>query len=219
VTRSTAFFAAVLVVLSSLACRPGPGPDAAQLGGGSAATGKALLGRVQAKVDAADGYLMTVTTSGLAIPEFGTIDGGEFVSGKGFSMEANVRRNGETDYTLRWVAGELYFFRKACGPWQRLGGGKESLAIFQWARSGGFQNAAVLGTERLDGKTVIRSRVPGLGNAVIEVDTETELPARVVREENASGPRIEMVFTKFGGTEAFTAPDPAPPGQPGGPPC
>lgn len=190
-----------------------------------AGTPEAIMGCVERAVAGSGGYRITITGQNLVLPEWGGIDSGTIdVGTDGTVVRGDVERTGDGPYSLVSLGGETFFQRGTCDHMARVpGGGAAVVTPFLLGTSGALSRATNVrfgGTAYKD-FIAVRANVEDLGDVLIQLDTSTYLPFRLVKEPGPNGgSQFQWLFSDWGQAPSVSRPAGTPPDQgPGGNPC
>lgn len=180
---------------------------------------------VQAAVDHAKGYELTIAGHNLVLPRWGGVDDGTLrIAIRGPRLEGVVHRTGDGTYAVRYVLGQSYFRRYTCSRYSRVpGGGHDVFTMFLWSETNAIGNAhdVGLGGDSPPGTLLLKASLTSLGPVTITVNRSTLLPTRLVTEGKVtSGSVSQWTFSHWGQVPDVSAPEgPTADQGPGGNPC
>jgi hypothetical protein len=163
------------------------------------------LDRAQQAVEKAGSYRVSFTGHNLVLPRWGGVEAGELriseEAGRLPLLAGRVERTGDGFYDVRFTEGVTFFQRSSCPQLTRVpGGGNQVFQPFLLGTTRALATAknpefAATTTQRV--VPVKAEMPPPLGTVVIELDRDTYLPARLVKDRD---PRngSESIWT-FGG--------------------
>lgn len=179
------------------------------------------LARVQAAIDKAGTYRITVAATNFVLPQWGGSDSGTVeVDSAANRTRAVLDRTGEGGpYTIVWANGQTVFQRATCRDWARIpGSGTNVLAPFILAGNGALAKHGGKVYSQDEREVLLHGTIETLGPVTIVVDPATQLPRRIERRV-AGSPDVIWTFSDWGKKLDIPAPKASYDRGPGGNPC